>query len=265
MLLFNVTFILKFTYYMNEVHMPETESGSAKVPYLGYVITALITALIVSGAWMLFGINTIESNETVSPIKEITPATKGETVKIKDPIEANAEEKNDSLVATSTLLFEQFKKALYEERKVAVADQHEKNPNKIYYVTDGRDSLGVAIWEYDTNNDPSYAFTKGKNFNVAEGSRVLLEYKVKEEGNIIFRVGLRGDNYIFFEMNGDYSPGPCAEPEFWLNSGKPGSPKLQYIDVTAEKPVAKPYIPTQADKEKAMKELKLCTDQLKNS
>ncbi len=257
---------------MSQTPQPITETGSGKIPYMGYVITALITAIVVSGAWGLFGISTIE--ETPSTIIEQTNlATNTDEVAqtaVTEPTAATTTtdavetpESTEIAAITSKLLLERFQRALYEARQVNFADQHEKNTDKMYYVTDGRNSLGIAIWEYDANNDPSYAFTKGKNFNVVEGSRVLLEYKVKEEGNIIFRVGLSGNNFVFFEMNADYSPGPCAQPEFWLNANKPNSPKLQYIDVTAKNPVAKPYTPTKEDKEKAAKELKICIDTLR--
>ncbi len=176
--------------------------------------------------------------------------------------EEKTEVNNESVPVTKTLLLEKFKAAVKAAREVQIVDQNPKDTNKFYYVTDGRNSLGIAIWEYDAANDPSYISTKGETLDVAVASRVLLDYKVKNPNNIIFRVGLSGNNYVFFEMDGDYSPGPCAEPEFWLDNGKPNTPKLLAIDVTAKKPIVRSYVVTKEDKIKATAALKQCVAEL---
>lgn len=235
---------------------PQTELPGSSSPVSGYILVAVLTALIVGGGFLYFGAWNTESTpvtvvETISQ-PAATPSTS---------TEQNVEVKNDkSPREIYAAVFKIFKTQLKESRQVPTADQSTIQLNKFYYITDSSSTLGNAIWEYDTTRDTSYAETfdtaYGPIIDVAVGSKVLLEWKPTSKNKEIQPVGLSGNNYVFFEQDSDYSAGPCAGPEFWLNTSK--GINLLSIDVTAAKPVVKPYTPTAEDKARAEKEKAAC-------
>jgi hypothetical protein len=127
-------------------------------------------------------------------------------------------------------------------------------PNR-YYYSQSFSSDSIRIGYYDITNDLKSIFENENSINIAEQSTWVYERNIpiKDQGNVFRIVGFDNNKLVFYEINSDDTPGPCSNP--WIRTG---SIKYEYLDITDNSSIPKPYKLSSIRREKYQKEEGQC-------
>lgn len=176
----------------------------------------------------------IMGTSPVAILKKSPAANQGETQKLQD-----------------ALVEARVKLAVLNSLNTRDVFRDPSDKNKFVFITNnvggGVNNAYVGVYDFSKDKD----YNKNGAVNFSAGVTYTYVYNETLSADLLLHgIGMDGSKLVLWETGVDNSPGPC------FNSWQAGN--LTYIDVSATKPVRKPYVVPQEKKVEVQKEVAAC-------
>ena len=128
-------------------------------------------------------------------------------------------------------------------------------PNRYYYSqSSGPDTIRIGYYDVDKDNI-TIDSDNNIHIDIADKTNWVYEkYIDKSDYGIEFRIiGFDGNKLVFYTINSDDTPGPCAN--MWIREG---DLKYEYIDITDDSSIPKIYKISDSQRKQYQKEQDQC-------